>query len=85
MSMTIPEELEGILHSDPEILSGAVRFVGTQVPVQTLLDTLDTGGTLEEFYEGWPGVTREQAESVLLYKHNYLRKQFEIPLLDKIG
>jgi uncharacterized protein (DUF433 family) len=62
--MTIPIELQHVLHSDPEILSGAVRFIGTRVPVQALIDTLDGGGTLEEFLEGWPCVTREQALAV---------------------
>ena len=53
------EELQSILAADPEYLSGAVRFVGTRVPVQALSDTLDGGGTVEEFLDGWPNVPRE--------------------------
>ncbi len=66
--MTIPNELEGILHSDPEIISGAVRFLGSRVPVQALIDTMDGGGTLEEFLEGWPCVKREQALAVQTWR-----------------
>jgi len=74
--MSIPKELEGILHSDPEIISGAVRFLGTRVPVQALIDTMDGGGTLEEFLDGWPCVTREQAEAVIHWQQNHARRIF---------
>jgi uncharacterized protein (DUF433 family) len=70
--MTIPIELQHVLHSDPEIISGAVRFIGTRVPVQALIDTLDGGGTLEEFLEGWPCVTREQALAIIHWEKSQL-------------
>ena len=41
--------LVGITHRDPEILSGAVVFVGTRVPVRSLFDYLEGGDTLDEF------------------------------------
>jgi uncharacterized protein (DUF433 family) len=63
--VTIPRELQSVLDIDPQIISGAVRFKGTRVPVQALIDTLDDGDGLAEFLDGYPGVTREQAEAVL--------------------
>lgn len=54
--------LAAIAHSDPEILSGVPVFVGTRVPVQTLLDYLVAGDSLEEFLSDFPTVSREQAE-----------------------
>ena len=36
-------------------------FVGTRVPVQTLLDYLHAGEPLGEFLADFPTVTREQA------------------------
>lgn len=78
--MTIPEELQGVLHSDPEIISGAVRFIGTRVPVQALIDTLDDGGSLEEFLEGWPCVTREQAFALIHWEKTQTRKVFGLEL-----
>jgi uncharacterized protein (DUF433 family) len=63
--MPIPKELRGILVANPETLSGAVRFKGTRVPVQALIDTLDVGGGIAEFLEGWPNVPREHAEAVI--------------------
>jgi uncharacterized protein (DUF433 family) len=54
-----------IVHSDPEILSGTPVFVGTRVPVQTLLVYLEKDETLEEFLDNFPTVSREQAVAFL--------------------
>ena len=53
------------IHSDPDILGGTPVFVGTRVPVQTLLDYLEAGDPLDEFLEDFPSVTREQTVAVL--------------------
>lgn len=58
-------ERSQIVHSDPEILGGTPVFVGTRVPVQTLLVYLEKGETLEEFLENFPTVSREQAVGLL--------------------
>jgi uncharacterized protein (DUF433 family) len=50
-----------IAHSDPEILGGEPVFVGTRVPVRTLLVYLESGETLEQFLDNFPTVTKEQA------------------------
>ena len=54
-----------VVHIDPEILSGTPVFVGTRVPVRSLLDYLEAGEPLGEFLEDFPTVTREQAVAVL--------------------
>ncbi|HEY0140735.1 MAG TPA: DUF433 domain-containing protein [Thermoanaerobaculia bacterium] len=54
-----------IVHSDPEILGGTPVFVGTRVPVRTLLVYLESGEPLEEFLDNFPTVTREQAVGFL--------------------
>ena len=53
------------IHSDPEIMGGTPVFVGTRVPVQTLLDYLEAGDSLDEFLEDFPSVSREQVVAVL--------------------
>ena len=53
------------IHSDPDILGGTPDFVGTRVPVQTLLDYLEAGDPLDEFLQDFPSVSREQAVAVL--------------------
>jgi uncharacterized protein (DUF433 family) len=69
----IPKELEGILVSTPDTLSGAVRFAGTRVPVQALLDSLMSNRTLDDFLEGFPNVSREQAQAVIRWEQEVSR------------
>jgi len=49
-----------IVSRNPEIMDGAPAFAGTCVPVQTLLDYLEAGDSIDEFLEGFPTVTRDQ-------------------------
>ena len=41
-------------------MGGTPVFCGTRVPVQTLLDYLKAGDTINEFLAGFPSVSREQ-------------------------
>ncbi len=54
-----------VVYSDPDILGGTPVFVGTRVPVRTLLDYLAAGDTLEEFLDHFPTVSREQTVAAL--------------------
>jgi uncharacterized protein (DUF433 family) len=54
-----------VIHSNPNILGGTPVFVGTRVPVQTLLDYLEGGESLDTFLDHFPSVGREQAVAVL--------------------
>ena len=56
---------KSVVHSDPDIMSGTPVFVGTRVPVQTLLDYLEAGQPLSEFLEDFPTVSKEQAVAAL--------------------
>lgn len=76
-TMPIPTELQHVLTADSEHLSGALRFKGTRVPVQALLDTLD-GGTIEDFLDGWPNVPREFADEVIRWQLSEARLAFGI-------
>lgn len=51
--------------SSPKVLGGALVFAGTRVPVQTLLDYLHDGFTLDQFLEYFPSVARSDAEAFL--------------------
>lgn len=57
--------IKQIVSKNPETVSGALVFKGTRVPVQTLIDYLKSGETLDYFLEGFPTVKREQAEAYL--------------------
>jgi len=45
---------QGIIHTDPEIMSGVPVFVGTRVPLQTFFDYLEGESGLTEFLEDFP-------------------------------
>ena len=51
--------------SSPDVLSGTPVFAGTRVPVQTLIDYLEGGESIDEFLEGFPTVTRERVIAFL--------------------
>ena len=54
-----------IIHSDPDILGGTPVFIGTRVPVKTLLDYLEAGESLDTFLDHFPSVSREKAIAAL--------------------
>jgi uncharacterized protein (DUF433 family) len=76
MSLVIEEETIGRLpiKIDPEIMSGTPVFEGTRVPVDALMNNLAAGVSLDEFLENFPTVSREQAQAVLKFSSETLRK-----------
>jgi len=60
--MSIPNPL---VTSSEEVMSGAVVFARTRVPVQTFLDYLEETSSIDEFLEDFPTVSREHAIAVL--------------------
>ena len=49
----------------PGKVSGAWLFKGTRVPVRALFENLESGATVADFLESFPGVKQEQVEAVL--------------------
>jgi uncharacterized protein (DUF433 family) len=54
-----------VVHSDSDILGGTPVFVGTRVPVKTLIDYLEAGDSLEVFLDHFPSVSHSQAIAAL--------------------
>lgn len=46
-------------------MGGTPVFYGTRVPIQTLLDTIEAGETIDDILEGFPSVSREQVVAFL--------------------
>lgn len=62
-----------VIWVDPDWMGGEPCFKGTRVPVQTLIDHIKGNSTLDEFLDGFPSVTREQAiQFIELAKDNLL-------------
>lgn len=58
-------DLNSIVQRDPSIHSGDPVFVGTRVPVRTLMDYIEGGDSLDVFLDNFPSVSREQAVAFL--------------------
>ena len=56
---------QALITSTPDILGGTPVFCGTRVPVQTLIEYLEGGQTIDEFLDGFPTVSREQVIAFL--------------------
>ncbi len=54
-----------IISVSPEIMSGTPVFAGTRVPIQTLLDYLKAGESIDNFLDGFPTVSREQVVALM--------------------
>ena len=48
-----------------DVMGGTAVFYGTRVPVQTLLDYLEAGESIDDFLAGFPSVTRQQVIACL--------------------
>ena len=57
--------LAGVVSVDPRIMHGTPCFTGTRVPVQTLIDYIEDGDTLDSFLRDFTTVKREPALSFL--------------------
>jgi uncharacterized protein (DUF433 family) len=54
-----------VVSVSPDVMSGAPVFAGTRVPVQTLLEYLEAGDSIDEFLAGFPSVSRSQVIAFL--------------------
>ena len=57
--------MDSPISRSPDIRGGTPVFAGTRVPLQTLLDYLEGGESIDDFLEGFPSVAREQVVSFL--------------------
>ncbi len=65
MSVAQRLNLDEIVRVSPDVMHGTPCFAGTRVPVQTLLDYLAEGDTLDAFLADFPSVKREQVTGLL--------------------
>ena len=66
--MTIAEQkiaLSGVVTIDKDVLHGTPCFANTRVPVQTLIDFLETGETIDDFLAVYPAIPRQDVCSFL--------------------
>jgi len=54
-----------IISTSPDVMSGTPVFSGTRVPVQSLIDCLEAGESIDDFLDGFPTVSRDQVIAFL--------------------
>lgn len=54
-----------VVSRSPDVMGGAPVFAGTRVPVQTLLEYIEAGESIDDFLTGFPSVTRLQVIAFL--------------------
>ena len=54
-----------IITSSPDVMGGTPVFAGTRVPVQTLIDYIKGGDSIDDFLDGFPTVTKQQVIAFL--------------------
>lgn len=49
-----------IVSSSPDVMGGTLVFAGTRVPVQTFIEYIEGGHSIDDFLDGFPSVKRKQ-------------------------
>ena len=57
--------LAGVATIDKTVMHGTPCFARTRVPVQTLIDFLETGETIDDFLAVYPSIPRQHVFSFL--------------------
>jgi len=63
---------------DPNILNGKPAVRGTRIAVQTVLEFLGNGDSIEEILENYPGLTEEDILDCLKFATNLLEHNYVI-------
>ncbi len=58
-------EKTDVVSRNPRLMNGALVFKGTRVPVDILIQHLSASDSLDDFLDGFPSVSREQAVAYL--------------------
>jgi len=64
-----------IVTSTLNVMGGTPVFAGTRVPIQTFIEYLEAGDSIDEFLDGFPSVKRKQVIAFLEQaKNSFVKK-----------
>jgi len=64
--------LDAAIWVNPLRMSGTACFRDTRVPVQSLIDFLEGGETIDQFLELYPSITRQRVLAVLDFANSQI-------------
>ena len=63
-----------LFESHPDVVSGALVFKGTRIPVEAFFENVAAGLSLDDVLRNYPAIGRERAEAaILLAAKNFAR------------
>lgn len=71
--MTVPVGLERFVSIDPEVVGGEPCFTNTRVPLETVVDNLAAGISVERILRNYPSLEAKHVEAVLRWEGNLAR------------
>ncbi len=72
--MRIPPSLQHLVKSDPNIVGGEPCFEGTRVPLETVVDNLAGGHSVERILRNYPTLRAEHIQAVLKWEQELARE-----------
>lgn len=63
---------------NPDICNGRPVIAGTRISVQTVLEFLGAGDSIEDVLEEYPSLTREDIHACITYASKLMANQYEI-------
>ncbi|HLK17009.1 MAG TPA: DUF433 domain-containing protein [Fimbriimonadaceae bacterium] len=72
--MLVPRSLKGLVSSDPNVVGGELCFIGTRVPLETVVDNLAAGRSVERILRNYPTLEAHHVEAVLRWEQELARE-----------
>ena len=72
-----------LIHSDPNVMMGKPVVTGTRIIVESLLERLGVGETVEDLLAAHPHLTREAINAALRFAADALRADVVYPTSDE--
>jgi uncharacterized protein (DUF433 family) len=73
----------GLIQSDPSVMMGKPVVAGTRITVESLLERLAAGETMEQILDAHPRLTREALLAAFDFAAQALRADVVYPIPDK--
>lgn len=71
--------MPGLIHSDPEVMMGKPVIAGTRITVESILERLGAGETVDDLLASHPRLTRDAVNAALRFAAGALRADVVYP------